>query len=333
MELKPVVARIVVAVAAGVVLGILVAATVSGAIRGVLNPRIVPRTLAGAGTLTLAVLVWTVAGIRSRESHPRRSTIAWPLLVPLLLIPAAVRSTSSDHGAIRLFTAGGSGSIPTAAAGVSQAPTPLTGPPATGTDSLRTGSSQTDAPHADDGSWVAPPNPDLLAEVGAGDHTQTSPTAPAAPLSDATEPGIPPDRRAAIAALAAQPAPIVIDTDTFSRRINLIWDDPEAFRGRDVEVVGFVYRRPDWPQTTFVVARMSIWCCAADAAVVGLLASVDDPATAPTDGQWVRATGPVGVRGTFRAGTTEMHGVPELLAPRWVPVDAPRFEYVFPEEQ
>jgi uncharacterized repeat protein (TIGR03943 family) len=306
------------AVVALFVFVVLVAAAVTGDIRTILNPRILPRTLIGAGAFAVAATAWAIAGLRSPGAL-RWGAIA-PLVVPLILLPAALESTSGDYSRIRLFTAGGSGAVANL--------TPEHGIPTVSSRGDR------DIPGdswVDDGSWVDDANPDLLAAVDAA-AAETATGAPGTPGSSfLTDGASAPERRAEISALAAGTEPIEIGTDTFTRRINLIWDDPAAFRDRQVRVTGFVYRRDDWPMDTFVVARLSIWCCVADAAVVGLPARVDRGVSAPPTGEWIEIEGRVEVRPEFVTETVSMSNVPQLRDPQWHRIDPPRHEYVFPE--
>ncbi len=320
--MKDIYLRLITALLAVGIFGLLVVTTIDGSVRTILNPRILPRTLIGAGVFAAAAVIWAIDGMRRPAAAGLSLAAIWPLLVPVILLPAAVQSTSSDYSQIRLFTAGGSG-IRAAGAVHSDA-----GQAAT--QSLRSGERE-----ALDSGWVDAANPELLAAVAAAEGPQPNQPLPPESLTGAgrgSGPGsLSAERRQAIAELARTEGPILIDTDTFSRRVNLIWDDPERFVGEEVRLTGFVYRRPDWPADTFVVARLSIWCCAADAAVVGLLAQADQAATAPTDGQWVELSGTLGVRDEFRTGSVAMENMPELTALTWTTIEAPRFEYVFPE--
>lgn len=71
-------------------------------------------------------------------------------------------------------------------------------------------------------------------------------------------------------------------------------DDPAAFAGQNVDVIGFVYRGTHYPHDTFLVARFTISCCVADSVAIGLpVVWAED---LPQD-TWVR------VRGQMMAGT------------------------------
>jgi uncharacterized repeat protein (TIGR03943 family) len=346
MDVKDSYVRLITAAVALVIFGLLVVTALDGSIRAILNPRILPRTLIGSGVLATAAVIWAVDGVRRPQGGGLSVGALWPLLLPVVLLPAAVQSTSSDYSQIRLFTAGGSGGIFAgggAAAPPAVADSYTTGahtPPTTAAPSNAGGA--TNAPGAAgmereefDSGWVDGANPDLLAAIAATERPGPDQPMPPDSLTGVGRgrgpDSLSPARREAIAELARTEGPISIDTDTFSRRINLIWDDPARFAGDEVRLTGFVYRRPDWPVDTFVVARLSIWCCAADAAVVGLLARADRAATAPTDGQWVELSGTLGVRDEFRAGSVAMENIPELTALSWTRIEAPRFEFIFPE--
>lgn len=70
----------------------------------------------------------------------------------------------------------------------------------------------------------------------------------------------------------------------------------KALAGRKLSIIGFVSRDPDHPQGQWVLARLKMWCCAADA-LPYLVTAVGGPPPVPY-GSWVRVTG------------TEMPGLP-----------------------
>jgi uncharacterized repeat protein (TIGR03943 family) len=390
--------RLVVAAAAVTVVSLLIAGHATGSIRMILNPRVVPRTIAGAAVLAAGAIYWAGTGVRARvlasgragvggaagaegasdagglrgvrtdaestasaesaknaaqhehsHHHPRSWRAAWPLLFPLLLLPAALRNTSADFAAIRLFTAGGSG-LATAgihgaagagapgAAGFAAAPgaagaSGIT--PAPGTAGTPAANALPGAPPLGNGqpllepdstTWIDGESDALLAASGAVYEEIEAAAIPSAPTGRAAE-----ARLRAAEELAATAGTLVVDDDSFARTVDLVWDGPDRFLGREVEMTGFVYRRPEWPAETWVIARLSIWCCAADAAVVGFLAHSADARTAPPDGTWVRVHGTLQTRDSFVAGATVMAHAPEVASVTWDRIEAPRFEYVFPE--
>lgn len=122
---------------------------------------------------------------------------------------------------------------------------------------------------------------------------------------------------------------ISVSDAQYSRVMDLLWDDPTAYTGRTLELEGMVYRQRAWPGDTIVVARLSIWCCIDDAAVVGLLAELP-PGDLPPEDLWIRATGTLEIRESFDTGSVEMRGVPVLRDVQWTSAPEPSFPYVFP---
>lgn len=71
-----------------------------------------------------------------------------------------------------------------------------------------------------------------------------------------------------------------------------IYERLTVYRGKKVEIEGFVYRRSDFEPGYFVTARLYMWCCAADAAPVGPLCKWDR-ASELKDGDWIRVGGTI----------------------------------------
>jgi uncharacterized repeat protein (TIGR03943 family) len=99
--------------------------------------------------------------------------------------------------------------------------------------------------------------------------------------------------------------------------------DPEAFAGRSVEVVGFVYRDEEMAADQFMVARFLIVCCVADAIPVGLPVRYTEAAHLELD-TWVR------VRGTFAAGEVQGERLPVVIAEEVTVVPQPVQPYLYP---
>lgn len=62
------------------------------------------------------------------------------------------------------------------------------------------------------------------------------------------------------------------------------------FLGKEIEIVGFVYKQPDLEDDQFVVARFGITCCVADASVFGILSTGGEMLEVEED-EWIRVTG------------------------------------------
>lgn len=97
----------------------------------------------------------------------------------------------------------------------------------------------------------------------------------------------------------------------------------DQFIGKDLEIVGFVYREPDFNEDQFVVARFSMTCCVADAAVYGTLIQAQEDIHLEDD-TWLK------VNGTL--DKTEYHDftIPYLHLRELQIVDEPDIPYVYP---
>ncbi|GIW17979.1 TIGR03943 family protein [Tepidiforma sp.] len=96
--------------------------------------------------------------------------------------------------------------------------------------------------------------------------------------------------------------------------------DPAAIAGQPVDVIGFVFRKPDDPPDRLRVARFVVACCIADAQGFTLPVAWKD-AGALTNDQWVRVEGRVGIG---------PDGEPVVLAAAVTPIEAPQNPYIYP---
>jgi putative membrane protein len=95
------------------------------------------------------------------------------------------------------------------------------------------------------------------------------------------------------------------------------------FNGEQADVIGFVYREPDYPEDTFLVARFTISCCVADASAIGLPVRWEGVDALP-EGSWVRVTG------GFDAGQFADRETPILVAQAVEEVEQPEHPYLYP---
>lgn len=100
-------------------------------------------------------------------------------------------------------------------------------------------------------------------------------------------------------------------------------EQPSDFNGEQADMIGFVYREPDYPEDLFLVARFTVSCCVADANAIGVPVRYTGTEPLP-DGTWVR------VSGGFEAGTFVDRETPILVAKAVVPIDQPEHPYLYP---
>lgn len=277
-------------------LGILVLLGGEAVLSRFLSPNVALRALIGAGVLLLLGVVElyrafvqairdeaagsSADGTDSQGSHHHHGGHVahshsdggplWALLLPLVMLPAAVNSSSADIAANRLFTAPD--------AGVSQSAEVGRPIPETETEMM---------PPFDDGRL-----PDmvyrLLPEPGDDDVFE-------------------------------------FKSANFSLLPYVVTYDPDYLMGERVRMVGFVHKEKGWPENSFVLGRLSIWCCTADASLVGMWISLKEKA--PPAGTWLEIEGTVDIVDRLELDDRSMEGLPALKDVTFQTVPQPKEEY------
>ncbi|MBU8908814.1 TIGR03943 family putative permease subunit [Desertibacillus haloalkaliphilus] len=97
----------------------------------------------------------------------------------------------------------------------------------------------------------------------------------------------------------------------------------DQFIGREIEIMGFVYREPDFEENQLVVARFSMTCCVADAAVYGTLVEFPEAEQFEND-TWIQ------ISGTIDQSQYNEFIVPLVHLREIEVIEAPDQPYVFP---
>lgn len=113
-----------------------------------------------------------------------------------------------------------------------------------------------------------------------------------------------------------------VTQSNFVETIQDIYEHRSNYLGREISVIGFVYRNPDLSDTQFVVVRYLIICCAADASPYGLLCESSEAKKYP-QGTWLS------VRGTLKTGKFNDREVPSIKVTSVERIDTPQNPYVY----
>ncbi|MDV2683313.1 TIGR03943 family protein [Alkalihalophilus lindianensis] len=97
----------------------------------------------------------------------------------------------------------------------------------------------------------------------------------------------------------------------------------DRFEGKEIEMVGFVYREPDFDDDQLVVARFGMTCCVADASVYGTMIETSE-ATHYENDTWVHIRGSIG-----KTMYNDFH-IPLIHLDKITEVPEPETPYVFP---
>jgi uncharacterized repeat protein (TIGR03943 family) len=100
-------------------------------------------------------------------------------------------------------------------------------------------------------------------------------------------------------------------------------ENPSEFQGEPANVIGFVYHDPRLKENQFMVGRIAITCCVADAFAIGMIVEWPD-AVEMTENSWVNVEGIV--------DATQLDGktIPLIIAESITPTNAPSEPYVYP---
>lgn len=85
---------------------------------------------------------------------------------------------------------------------------------------------------------------------------------------------------------------VVVEEETYIQTMNILDMSVDKFVGKKVEMIGFVFREPDFTEDQMVVARFGLSCCVADASVYGML-TTGNMVKDLKDDQWVRVSGTI----------------------------------------
>ncbi|MFC0473386.1 TIGR03943 family putative permease subunit [Halalkalibacter kiskunsagensis] len=83
---------------------------------------------------------------------------------------------------------------------------------------------------------------------------------------------------------------IVVTEENYLDMMTMLDLQLERFIGKPIEIIGFVYREPEFEDDQLVVARFGMTCCVADASVYGTMVTTEEASQFEND-TWVRVTG------------------------------------------
>jgi putative membrane protein len=122
-----------------------------------------------------------------------------------------------------------------------------------------------------------------------------------------------------------------VETALYSGIIEDISKRRSLYMGRRIGIEGFVFRFDHFSPDQFIVARMQIVCCAADALLTGILVQSNEAPSFETS-SWVRVEGIIGEREYYDAWNDKTSVVPAVKAELMHPVEKPLNVYVYPSE-
>ena len=143
------------------------------------------------------------------------------------------------------------------------------------------------------------------AEADTGAPSENSPSAPPASADGGAQSATPGGSQSGGGSQASSSGVLELTTENFAAQIEELTFHGQVHDGQRVELTGFVMSeasargQASIPRLTqeesFAVARMAIWCCAADAYAIGFAVRWDG--AVPAADSWVRVRGTLRLRG------------------------------------
>lgn len=143
------------------------------------------------------------------------------------------------------------------------------------------------------------------AEADPGAPSENSPSAPPASADGGAQSATPGGSQSGGAEYASSSGVLELTTENFAAQVEEFASHGKVHDGQRVELTGFVMSeasargQASIPRLTqeesFAVARMAIWCCAADAYAIGFAVRWDG--AVPAADSWVRVRGTLRLRG------------------------------------
>lgn len=143
------------------------------------------------------------------------------------------------------------------------------------------------------------------AEADPGAPSEDSPSAPPASVDGGAQSATPGGSQSGGRSQASSSGVLELTTENFAAQVEELASHGKVHDGQHVELTGFVMSeasargQASIPRLTqeesFAVARMAIWCCAADAYAIGFAVRWDG--AVPAADSWVRVRGTLRLRG------------------------------------
>jgi putative membrane protein len=120
-----------------------------------------------------------------------------------------------------------------------------------------------------------------------------------------------------------QSSTIKMNDDIFSTYYDEIQTDIEKFKGREIELKGFVYKEEGLDQDQLVLSRFLITHCVADASIIGFISELPE-ASSLKENTWIEVKG---VLDTTNFNGTEL---PIIKITTWKKINEPKEPYLYP---
>ncbi|MDC7125539.1 MAG: TIGR03943 family protein, partial [Spirochaetales bacterium] len=121
---------------------------------------------------------------------------------------------------------------------------------------------------------------------------------------------------------------LIINDKDFIKTLTDIYDFPDKYDGKEITIKGFVVYSNYLGKDYFIIARMAMYCCAADAEVTGLACDTTSKDWDIDRNKWYSITGTISKKELTLAGGKSIYPVIQPTSINEIePLDSP---YVYP---
>ncbi|MEK6266662.1 MAG: TIGR03943 family protein [Clostridium sp.] len=121
---------------------------------------------------------------------------------------------------------------------------------------------------------------------------------------------------------------IEMASENFINTYENIYGNPYDYVGRTINMKGFVYNQNGLNKNEFILSRILVSCCSADAQLVGLLCDYSE-GNVLTEGTWVNVEGTLGQYEYKDAKSGEINVIPIIKIDKIEPIEVENNEYIY----
>jgi putative membrane protein len=119
-----------------------------------------------------------------------------------------------------------------------------------------------------------------------------------------------------------------IKKDNFYSAAEDIFAYPEKYVSKKIEITGFVYKSDKLKNNRYIIARLVMWCCAADAGITGLIFDTEKTGGSFKKDEWLKLYGHIEMQNAGSSG--KENKAPVLVVESFKKIPPESSPYVYP---
>ena len=120
----------------------------------------------------------------------------------------------------------------------------------------------------------------------------------------------------------------IIDKENFYSASEQIFSSPESYAGRKIRITGFVHKSKKLKDKRYIIARIVMYCCAADAGITGVIFNSERSGGIFKKDEWLELYGYIEMQSAGGGSNTDK--APVLVVESYKRIPAESSPYVYP---